>query len=129
MCIRDRDDVYGGVFNDCHNVDENVWQLSKIHWAEVFVLMGSLPVIEHTNAAWAHDWFARQNTWIRENFLLKPYGHHLWMATTDRKATYNPVPSGPKDLYHHPRHLMLNLRCLDRMIGRGGRVSGLFDGQ
>jgi N-acylglucosamine 2-epimerase len=121
------DDVYGGVFNDCRNVDENVWQLTKIHWAEVFVLMGSLPVIEHTNAAWAHDWFSRQNTWIRENFLLKPHGHQMWKGTTDRKATYNPEPSSVKDLYHHPRHLMLNLLCLDRMIERGGTISGLID--
>ncbi len=120
------DDVYGGVFNDCENVDENLWQLSKIHWAQVFVLMGTLPVIEHTNAEWAKEWFARQNTWIRDKFRLEPYGYHLWMDTTDRKATYNPVPTGPKDLYHHPRHLMLNLLCCDRMIKRGGMVSSII---
>lgn len=119
------DDVYGGVFNDCTNVDENIWQLVKIHWAQVFVLMGSLPAIEHTNAVWAKDWFDRQNTWIRENFLLKPYGYHLWKATVDRKATFDPK-SNRKDLYHHPRHLMLNLCCLDRMIERGGKVSDVF---
>jgi len=28
--------------------------------------------------------------------------------------------------FHHPRHLMLNLLTLDRMIERGGKVSGLF---
>ncbi len=119
------DDVYGGVFNDCRNVDENVWQLQKIHWAQVFVLMGSLPVIEHTNAEWAKDWFDRQNTWIRENFLLAPHGYHLWKATVDRKATFNPK-STRKDVYHHPRHLMLNYLCLERMIERGGIVSDVF---
>lgn len=119
------DDVYGGVFNDCRNVDEYTWQLEKIHWAEVFVLMGSLPMVEHQNVPWAKEWFARQNEWIRANFLLKPNGFMLWKETTDRKATFNPK-SGRKDLYHHPRHLMLNLMCLDRMIKRGGKVSGLF---
>jgi len=119
------DDVYGGVFNDCINVDENIWQLVKIHWAEVFVLMGSLPMVEHTNSEWAKEWFDRQNTWIRENFLLKPHGYHLWKATVDRKATFDPK-SGRKDIYHHPRHLMLNLMCLNRMIERGGKVSGVF---
>ncbi|MCD6307725.1 MAG: AGE family epimerase/isomerase, partial [Candidatus Latescibacteria bacterium] len=119
------DDVYGGVFNDCHNVDENIWQLQKIHWAEVFVLMGSLPAIENMNVQWAKDWFARQNEWIRNNFLLKPYGYHLWKATTDRKATFVPH-ANRKDIYHHPRHLMLNLLCLNRMIDRGGMVSDVF---
>ena len=87
--------------------------------------MGSLPAIEHTNAAWAKEWFDRQNTWIRENFLLKPHGYHMWKATVDRKATFDPK-SSRKDLYHHPRHLMLNLCCLDRMIERGGKVSDVF---
>jgi len=119
------DDVYGGVFNNCRNVDENDWQLVKIHWAEVFVLMGSLPVIEHTNAEWAKSWFDRQNTWIRENFLLAPHGYHLWKATVDRKATFDPKP-GRKDIYHHPRHLMLNYLSLQRMIERGGTVSDAF---
>jgi hypothetical protein len=28
--------------------------------------------------------------------------------------------------YHHPRHLMLNLLSLKRMIKRDGKTSGLF---
>jgi hypothetical protein len=28
--------------------------------------------------------------------------------------------------FHHPRHLMLNMLALDRMIKRGGRPSGIF---
>ncbi len=119
------DDVYGGVFNDLRNVDENIWQLNKIHWAQVFVLMGSLPMVEHANSQWAKEWFGRQNTWIRENFLLRPHGYHLWKATTDRKATFVPH-ARRKDIYHHPRHLMLNLLCLRRMIERGGKVSDVF---
>jgi hypothetical protein len=30
--------------------------------------------------------------------------------------------------FHHPRHLMLNLLALERMLRRGGGVSALFDG-
>ena len=119
------DDVYGGVFNDCRNVDENIWQLNKIHWAEVFVLMGSLPVIEHTNAQWAKEMFDRQNTWTQENFTLKPEGFALWKATTDRKATFVPDATG-KDIYHHPRFLMLNFTALERIIARNGIATGMF---
>ena len=45
------DDVYGGVFNDLEDVDENRWGLAKIFWAQAFVLIGSLQAVEHDGRA------------------------------------------------------------------------------
>jgi serine/threonine protein kinase len=36
-------------------------------------------------------------------------------------------PTSREGNFHHPRHLMLNLLSLDRLIGRRGEPSGLFD--
>ena len=49
----------------------------------------------------------------------------MWIMGGDRKVTFRPHTSR-KGNYHHPRHLMLNLLALDRMIERGGRVSGVW---
>jgi len=123
--IVSKDDVYGGYFNDLFNVDENRWQLTKISWAQAFILVNSLYIIEHTGAQWAKDIFGDQFVWVQENMPLKKYGYSLWLEPGDRKATFVPH-ANRKDNYHHPRHLMLNLMCLNRMIERGGKVSGAF---
>lgn len=120
-----KDDVYGGYFNDCNNVDENRWQLSKITWANTFILINSLYIIEHTGAQWAKDIFSDQFNYIQGKYPLKKYGFHMWEGNTDRKFTHVPHVMR-KAIYHHQRHLMLNLLSLERMIARGGRVSGIF---
>ncbi|HUT64264.1 MAG TPA: AGE family epimerase/isomerase [Anaerolineae bacterium] len=120
-----QDDVYGGVFNDLTNVDENIWQLDKILWAEVFVLIGSLFVIEHTGAQWAKDMFSKQFIYVQDKFPLKQYGYSLWADYADRKVTFVPHATR-KDIYHHPRHLMLNYLSVERMIKRNGKISGIF---
>ncbi|MFC1691949.1 hypothetical protein ACFL1R_00410 [Candidatus Latescibacterota bacterium] len=123
--IVSKDDVYGGYFNDLYNVDENRWQLSKISWAQAFILINSLYIIEHAGALWAKDIFGDQFTWVQEKLPLKKYGHSLWLEPRDRKTTFIPHASR-KDNYHHPRHLMLNLMSLERMVERGGKISGVF---
>ncbi|MBT4483235.1 MAG: hypothetical protein HOC71_06115 [Candidatus Latescibacteria bacterium] len=120
-----KDDVYGGYFNDCINVDENRWQLSKITWANTFILINSLYIIEHTGAQWAKDIFSDQFDYVRENYPLKKYGYHMWEGNTDRKFTHVPHVRR-KGIYHHQRHLMLNLLSLERMIAQGGKISGMF---
>ena len=119
------DDVYGGVFNDLINVDENIWQLSKIHWAQEFVLMGSLPIIEHTGIQWAIDMFSEQFVYLWDKFPLRQYGYPMWISSGDRNVSFR-LHTTRKEIYHHPRHLMLNLLSLDRMIERGGKTSGIF---
>jgi len=120
-----RDDVYGGYFNDLVNVDENIWQLSKISWAQAFILINSLYIVEHTGTEWANDVFTDQFNWVQEHLPLKKHGYAMWLEARDRKATFIPHASR-KDNYHHPRHLMLNLMSLRRIVANTGNVSGVF---
>ena len=121
------DDVYGGVFAVLHNVDQNLWALDKVLWAQAEVLIGTLLVVEHSGACWARDMFGQVYSYVREKFPLKPRGYALWMHQGDRKVTFQPHSTRVEN-YHHPRHLMLNLLSLQRMIERGGQPSGVFPG-
>jgi len=113
------DDVYGGVFAVLHNVDQNFWALDKVLWAQAEVLIGALFAVEHTGAAWAREMFGKVYAWVRQKFPLKPHGFALWMHQADRKITFQPHSTRVEN-YHHPRHLMLNLLSLQRMIDRSG---------
>jgi len=123
--IVSKDDVYGGYYNDCSNVDENIWELVKISWAQAFILINSLYIVENTGAQWAKDMFIDQFNWVQEKLPLKKYGFALWMEPRDRFVTFTPH-SSRRDNYHHPRHLMLNCASLRRMTERGGKVSNIF---
>jgi len=119
------DDVYDGCFRCLVNVDENVWKTDKVLWLQEEVLIGTLFIIEHTGAQWAKDWFSRMYTYVKDKYPLKQYGFPLWILGADRKVTF--VRNyGRVGNFHHPRHLMLNLLSLGRMIERNGAVSGLF---
>jgi len=119
------DDVYGGFFRGVKNVDENTWILDKALWVQEEALIGLLFIVEHTGAQWAKDWFAKAFTYVHEHFPLKEHGYALWDFWPDRNVTF--VKHYPRiGNFHHPRHLMLNLLSLERMIQRRGKVSGLF---
>jgi len=117
------DDVYGGVFRNLQNVDKNTWTLDKVLWAQEEVLIGCLTIIEKTGARWAIEMFDRMYEYVRKNYLLQSHDSPLWMYATDRKASFEAFSKMPKRVenYHHPRHLMLNLVSLERMIKRGSR--------
>ena len=114
------DDVYGGVFRDLMKVDENVWTLDKVLWAQEEVLIGSLLVYEKTGAEWARTLFERAYEYVHKTYPLKAYGSPLWMYAGNRKVQFEEFKTRPKRVenYHHPRHLMLNLLSLERMIAR-----------
>jgi N-acylglucosamine 2-epimerase len=111
------DDVYGGVFRSLNHVDKNIWLVDKVLWAQEEVLIGSLLAFEHTGWKWAKDWFIKMYNYVHEKWPLKKHGHALWDNGTDRRVTYVEHYNRVEN-YHHPRHLMLNLLALDRMIGR-----------
>jgi mannose/cellobiose epimerase-like protein (N-acyl-D-glucosamine 2-epimerase family) len=115
------DDVYGGVFRNLQNVDQNIWILDKVLWAQEEVLIGCMMIIERTGAPWAIEMFNRTYKYVREKYPLKSHGSPLWMYASDRRVTYEAFSRMPKRVenYHHPRHLMLNLLSLERMIKRG----------
>ncbi len=119
------DDVYGGVFRALVNVNENIWKVDKVLWAQEEVLIGSLFMIEHTGDQWAKDMFVKMYDYVINKYSLKQYGYPIWILTADRKVTFEEHTARVGN-FHHPRHLMLNILSLERMIGRGGKVSGLF---
>lgn len=110
------DDVYGGMLAGLEHVDKNIWETSKSLWLQEEILIGTLSTYEHTGAQWAKDWFEKQYTYVRETYPLKPHGHALWQLYGDRKVTYLERATRVGN-FHHPRHLMINLQALDRMIG------------
>ena len=112
------DDVYGGVFRDLMNVDENRWTLDKVLWAQEEVLIGSLHIYEKTGAAWAAEMFDRAFGYVLKTYPLKDHGSPLWMYAGNRKMEFEEFKTRPKRVenYHHPRHLMLNLTAIDRML-------------
>ena len=122
------DDVYGGYFRNLQHVDNNTWLTDKVLWAQEEVLIGSLFVVEHAGEPWAEEVFRRTYRYVLDKYQLDRHGSPLWMYASDRRASFEAFSKMPKRVenFHHPRHLMLNILALDRMIGRGGKASGLF---
>ena len=112
------DDVYDGVFRNLQKVNDNVWLVDKVLWAQEEVLIGSLLVFERRGYDWAADLFDRMNNYVRMNYPLTKYGSPLWMYASDRKASYDAFLKMSKRVenFHHPRHLMLNLLSLERIL-------------
>jgi mannose/cellobiose epimerase-like protein (N-acyl-D-glucosamine 2-epimerase family) len=115
------DRVYGGVFRNLMNVNENRWTLDKVLWAQEEVLIGSLYIFEKTGANWAREMFDQAYEYVQKTYPLKKYGSPLWMYAGNRKVEFEEFKTRPKRVenYHHPRHLMLNILSLERMIKRG----------
>ena len=121
------DHVYGGVFRNLMHVDHNTWTLDKVLWAQEEVLVGALLVYEHTGEVWAKEMFDRTLDYVEATYPLAKRGSPMWMYAGDRTVDVEEFQKRPKRIehYHHPRHLMLNLLTLDRLIARGGRPSGI----
>jgi mannose/cellobiose epimerase-like protein (N-acyl-D-glucosamine 2-epimerase family) len=126
------DGVYGGVFRSLNDVDQNLWTLDKVLWEQEEVLIGSLFIYEQTGSQWARDMFGKMYTYVREKYPLRQYGSPLWKAAADRKVTFQShftseaqttLHLGTLEHYHHPRHLMLNLLSIERMIRKVGTTS------
>ncbi len=117
------DDVYDGAFSSLEDVEANTWGLSKSAWSQVEVLTGCLVLLEHRDDPRARDMFGRMYAHFQSRYSLESKGCPIWHLGGDRKlATVRP---GTGDIYHIPRWLMLSTLILDRMVARGGRVSGL----
>jgi mannose/cellobiose epimerase-like protein (N-acyl-D-glucosamine 2-epimerase family) len=116
------DDVYGGVFRNLQNVERNVWLVDKVLWLQEEVLIGSLFIYERTGAEWAREIFERMYKYVLERYPLRSHGSPLWMFASDRKVSYEAFLKMPKRVenFHHPRHLMLNLLSIERMMMRKG---------
>jgi len=120
------DDVYGGIFHALKHVNNNSFDTrSKALWAQEEVLVGALSVIEYAGEEWAHEWFDRMYSHVLEKYPLKQHGYPIWNLSADRKVTFVKRYTRVGN-FHHPRHLMLNILALDRMIDRKGAVADVF---
>lgn len=117
------DAVYGGYFRSLDHVDENRWKVDKVLWLQEEILIGTMLMIEHTGDEWAREIFLKTHDYVQEKFVHP--GFRFWTSGGDR--TLEEYNSSRAEHYHHPRHLMLNLLALDRIIERGGEPSGLFE--
>jgi mannose/cellobiose epimerase-like protein (N-acyl-D-glucosamine 2-epimerase family) len=116
------DDVFGGYFRALDHVDNNIWKVDKVLWLQEEVLIGSMFIAEHTGDKWAVQRFNETLKYVREKFA-KP-DNLFWASAGDRYLKdYAKLRA---EHYHHPRHLMLNLISLKRMIKRGGKTSNIF---
>jgi mannose/cellobiose epimerase-like protein (N-acyl-D-glucosamine 2-epimerase family) len=111
------DDVYGGAFRSLNRVDKNLWEVDKVLWLQEEVLVGSLFAVEHIGAQWTEDMFAKMFHYVQDKFPLQQYGFPIWILGADRKVTFERHATRVGN-FHHPRHLMLNLLSIDRMIQR-----------
>jgi mannose/cellobiose epimerase-like protein (N-acyl-D-glucosamine 2-epimerase family) len=114
------DALYGGVFHNLRNAGENRWVLEKVLWAQEEVLITALLLFEHDRSARARELFERMNVYVRDRWTLKAHGSPLWMYAAGRRADFASFAAMPKRIenYHHPRHVMLNLLRLNRMVAR-----------
>lgn len=116
------DAVYGGYFRALDHVDDYRWKVDKVLWLQEEVLIGLMFLIEHTGDEWARQRFAETNEYVLNTFA-KP-GFKFWIHAGDR--TVEEYAGNRAEHYHHPRHLMLNLLAVERLIERDGLPSGLF---
>lgn len=119
------DDVYGGAFHTLTHVDRNEWVTTKVQWLQAEILIGTLCLVEHAGDPWAREWFGRTYRYVRERFVLARYGFPLWIDYADRRVTFE-RHAGRAENFHQPRHLMLNLLAIERLLERGGAVSGVW---
>lgn len=116
------DAVYGGYFRSLDNVSTNTFKMDKVLWLQEEVMIGTLMLIEHTQDEWARERFAKNYAYIQDKYVHPEYA--FVVENGDRTMTN--YDKNRAEHYHHPRHLMLNLLALERMIKRDGKVSGLF---
>ena len=119
------DDVYGGVFHCLNHVNKNIWHTEKALWAQEEVLVGAMILIEYSGDQWAKDLYEKMWNYVIEKYPLKQYGYPIWILFADRKVTFKKHYDRVGN-FHHPRHLMLNILSLERMIERKGKVSDVF---
>ncbi len=116
------DALYGGYFHSLQSVDKYEWDTRKSLWNQQEVLNGALFLIEHTGDEWGYRHFNRTHSYIYEKFYKS--GYAFWHSGGDRKMADPNV--GLLEHYHHARELMLGIMSMDRIIKRGGKISGIF---
>ena len=109
------DRVYGGLFCNLRNVDENLWILQKVLFPQQEALVGMLMLVEQRGDPWAAAGFVELNSWAHDKYPLTKHGSPLWQITGNRWVDFIPDATRIEN-YHHPRFLMLNLLAIQRVL-------------
>ena len=83
-------------------------------------------IIEYTGAEWAQELFSKTFAYVTRKFHLKQYGYSMFSRSSDRKGAFDIHHYRNADMFHNPRHLIMNLLALDRMIKRNGKISSFW---
>ena len=119
-CEVAKDRVYGGLFRNLMNVDQNAWTLDKTLFPQQEALIGSLCLIEETGDPWALEFYTELDRYVRAKFPMRSLHSPLWQVAGNRQV--DPTPDMTRaENYHQPRFLMLNLVAVERMIARKGK--------
>lgn len=114
------DRVYGGLFRNLKNVDENAWTLDKTLFPQQEALIGSLCMVEETGDRWAEEFYAELDHYVRAKFPMRSLNSPLWQVAGNRQV--DPTPDMTRaENYHQPRFLMLNLLATERLLARSGK--------
>lgn len=116
------DKLYGGHFEVLYNANTYSWSPSKSAWCQQEVAIGALLSIEHTGKDWANECFTEGDTYMQEKMRCPDYA--FWTFGGDRKVV-NPSTTTIEH-YHMPRYLMRNMLAIQRIMKRGGKLSGLL---
>ena len=119
-CEVAKDRVYGGLFRNLTNVDQNAWTLDKTLFPQQEALIGSLCLIEETGDSWATGFYTELDRYVRAKFPMRSLHSPLWQVAGNRQV--DPTPDMTRaENYHQPRFLILNLLAVERMIARKGK--------
>lgn len=116
------DKLYGGHFEILNNADKYDWAMSKSAWCQEEILIGTLIQIEHTGDKWAQECFSELDSYTQERMCRPDFA--FWTFGDGRKVDKPDIET--VEHYHTPRHLMRNMLALERIMKRGGKLSGLF---
>jgi mannose/cellobiose epimerase-like protein (N-acyl-D-glucosamine 2-epimerase family) len=118
-CEIAQDRIFGGLFRNLRNVDENNWTLDKTLFVHQEALIGSMLLVEETGDPWASAFFSELNGYARAMFPMRTLNSPLWQLISDRQVRPTPEMTRAEN-YHHPRFLMLNLQAVKRLLQRQG---------
>lgn len=119
-CDVAKDRVYGGLFRNLTNVDQNAWTLDKTLFPQQEALIGSLCLIEETGDSWAVEFYIELDRYVRAKFPMRSLHSPLWQVAGNRQVDLTPDMTRAEN-YHQPRFLMLNLLATERLIARKGK--------
>jgi mannose/cellobiose epimerase-like protein (N-acyl-D-glucosamine 2-epimerase family) len=98
----------------------------KSMWPHCEAMIGCLMILENTNDPWASHWYGRVRDYALRTMPVAQ--HAVWRQAVDRRGKDRKrvgVSTKRKDNFHQARYMMLDMLCLERMIGHGGRHNRL----